>query len=452
MYLQFPFISHPLFTILVPMSTVAIVGRPNVGKSTLYNRFLRTRKAIVHETEGVTRDRTYAEVEWCGHNFTIIDTGGIMMDPRDTIEEGIREQALIATEEADLILFLVDVKVGITQFDDYIAKILHKSKKKVLLVANKVDDERFEIDVHSFYALGFGEPHQVSALNGRSTGDLLDAIAENIPNRPEIEEKAYDLKISILGMPNAGKSTIANTFLGQNRHIVTDIAGTTRDSINSEMKYQGKSVMLVDTAGLRKKNKISDSIEFYSFVRTKRAIRESHVCILMVDVNKGFCSQDVRIVQEIIDQRKGLIVAMNKWDLIEKETQTAAEFTKELLYHFPILTDIPIMFISAINKQRLFKLLDEAFEIKERMKQRISTSELNNFFIKVIDRNPPPSTKGKYIKIKYVTQILENPPLVAFFCNEPTLIADNYKRYLESVFRKNYDFKGVPINFVYKRK
>ncbi len=434
------------------MSTVAIVGRPNVGKSTLYNRFLRTRKAIVHETEGVTRDRTYAEVEWCGRTFTIIDTGGIMMDPRDTIEEGIREQALIATAEADLILFIVDVKVGVTQFDDYISKLLHRSKKSVILVTNKVDDERYEVDMHSFYSLGFGEPAEVSALNGRSTGDLLDLVINRLPEDNLVEKKAYDLKISILGMPNAGKSTLANTFLGKNRHIVTDIAGTTRDSINSEMNYQGKSVMLVDTAGLRKKNKIADSIEFYSFVRTKRAIRESHVCILMVDVNKGFCSQDVRIVQEIIDQRKGLIVAMNKWDLIEKDTHTAIEFNKELLYHFPILTNIPVMFVSAVNKQRLFKLLDEAFAVRERMQQRIPTSKLNDFFIKVIDRNPPPAVKGRYIKIKYVTQVLENPPLIALFCNEPSLIVDHYKRYLESVFRKNYDFKGVPVKFVYKNK
>ena len=434
------------------MNTVAIVGRPNVGKSTLYNRFLRQRKAIVHETEGVTRDRTYAEVEWSGHVFTIIDTGGIMMDPRDTIEEGIREQALIATEEADLILFIVDVKVGITQFDDYIAKLLHRSNKPVLLIVNKVDDERFESDIHAFYALGFGEPHEVSALNGRSTGDLLDAIIEHIPEGNASPLKKYDLRVSILGMPNAGKSTIANTFLGKNRHIVTDIAGTTRDSINSEMKYQGKSVMLVDTAGLRKKSKVSDSIEFYSFIRTKRAIRESDVCILMVDVNKGFCSQDVRIIHEIFEQRKGLIVAMNKWDLIEKDTRTANEFTKELLYHFPVLSDVPIMFISAEKKQRLFKLLDEAFAIKERMKKRIPTSELNDFFEKVINRNPPPAVKGKYIRIKYVTQVLENPPLIALFTNEPTLIMDSYKRYLESVFRKNYDFKGVPIKFVYKKK
>lgn len=434
------------------MNTVAIVGRPNVGKSTLYNRFLRQRKAIVHETEGVTRDRTYAEVDWSGRDFTIIDTGGIMMDPRDTIEEGIREQALLATEEADLILFIVDVTAGITQYDDYIAKILHKSQKPVLLIANKVDDERFESDIHQFYALGFGDPHEVSALNGRSTGDLLDVIIEHLPENSAKTKKEYDLKISILGMPNAGKSTIANTFLGQNRHIVTEIAGTTRDSINSEMKYHGKTVMLVDTAGLRKKNKISDSIEYYSFVRTKRAIRESHVCILMVDINKGFCSQDVKIVQEIIDQRKGLIVALNKWDLIEKDTKTAAQLTKDLIYNYPILSDIPIMFISAINKQRLFKLLDEAFAIQERMKQRIPTSELNNFFIKVIERNPPPSVRGKYIKIKYVTQILENPPLIGMFCNEPTLIMDHYKRYLESVFRKNYDFKGVPLKFIYKKK
>lgn len=434
------------------MSKVAIVGRPNVGKSTLYNRFLQTRKAIVHESEGVTRDRTYAEVEWSGQYFTIIDTGGIMMDPRNTIEEGIREQALIATEEADLIIFLVDVRIGVTLLDDYIAKLLHRSGKPVLLVANKVDDERFSIDIYNFYSLGFGEPLEVSALSGRSAGDLLDAIIERLPKTSIKEEKKYDLKISILGMPNAGKSTIANTFLGENRHIVTNIPGTTRDSINSEMKYQGKKIMLVDTAGLRKKSKISDSIEFYSFVRTKRAIRESHVCILVVDVDKGFCSQDVRIVQEIHEQRKGLILAMNKWDLIEKDTHTATEYTKDMLYNFPVLNDIPIMFISATTKQRLFKVLDEAFLIKERMQQRIPTSKLNDFFIKAIDKNPPAAIKGKYIKIKYVTQVLENPPLIAFFCNEPSLIMDNYKRYLESIFRKYYDFKGVPINFVFKKK
>ena len=434
------------------MSIVAIVGRSNVGKSTLYNRFIQTRKAIVHEIEGVTRDRTYSEVEWNNRHFTVIDTGGIMMDPRDSIETAMREQAIIATDEANLILFLVDATTGITKFDDFIAKILRRSNKPVLVVVNKVDDERFEHEVHQFHSLGFGTPVEVSALTGRSTGDLLDIIIENLPSTDAAPKEEYDLKISILGMPNAGKSTIANTFLGKNRHIVTDIAGTTRDSINSKMTYHGKSVMLVDTAGLRKKKKISDSIEFYSFIRSKRAIRESNVCILIVDVDKGFCNQDVRIVQEIIDQRKGLIVAMNKWDLIEKDTYTAAEYTKELLYHFPVLTDIPIMYISGIKKQRLYKLLDEAFAVQERMKQRIPTSELNDFFIRVIKQNPPASTKGKYIKIKYVTQILDNPPMIGFFCNEPTLIMDNYKKYLESTLRKNYNFKGVPVKLLFKKK
>ncbi|MBW6458001.1 MAG: ribosome biogenesis GTPase Der [FCB group bacterium] len=434
------------------MSTVAIVGRPNVGKSTLYNRFLRERKAIVHEHEGVTRDRTYAEVEWCGRNFTLIDTGGIITDPRDSIDTAVREQALIAVSEADLILFIVDVTSGITQTDDDIARLLHRHQKSVLVVANKVDDERFEQDIHAFYALGFGEPAEVSALTGRSTGDLLDIIVSKLPNKDHKQAKDYDLKISILGMPNAGKSTIANTFLGENRHIVTDIAGTTRDSINSEMTYHGKAVMLVDTAGLRKKSKITDSIEYYSFVRTRRAIHESHVCILVVDVEKGFGKQDVRIIHEILEQRKGLIVAMNKWDLIEKDTHTAVEQTRELLYHFPVLKDIPVMFISAVKKQRLFKLLDEAFAVRERMRQRIATSVLNDFFLPLIERNPPPALKGKYLKIKYVTQILEDPPLIAFFCNEPGLIMDNYKKFLESAFRSNFDFKGVPLKFVFKEK
>lgn len=434
------------------MNTVAIVGRPNVGKSTLYNRFLQQRKAIVHESEGVTRDRTYADVEWCGKYFRLIDTGGIVMDPRDSIENAVREQAMIATSEADLILFVVDVNAGITQMDDYIAGLLRKSNKKVLVVVNKVDDERFEADVPAFYALGFGEPFEVSALAGRSTGDLLDKILSLLPGGTAPQQKSADIRLSILGMPNAGKSTVANTFLGENRHIVTDIAGTTRDSIHSEMKYYGKTVLLVDTAGLRKKSKISDSIEYYSFVRTRNAIRESDVCILIVDVNKGFSNQDVRIIQEILEQRKGLLVAMNKWDLVEKDTHTAAKLNRDLIYEYPILTDIPILYVSALKKQRLLKLLDEAFAVRERMRKRISTSELNDFFRKIIEYNPPPAIKGKYIKINYITQILEDPPLIAFFCNEPALIQDQYKKYLESAFRKQYDFRGVPLNFVFKQK
>lgn len=434
------------------MNTVAIVGRPNVGKSTLYNRFLQQRRAIVHESEGVTRDRTYAEVEWCGHFFTLIDTGGIVIEPRDSIEDAVREQALIAASEADLILFVVDVHAGVTRLDDYIANLLHRSKKQVLLVVNKVDNEKLETDVSAFYALGFGEPADVSALAGRSSGDLLDLIVSKLPRNTVKKEKEIDIKIAILGMPNAGKSTIANTFLEENRHIVTDIAGTTRDSIHSEMQYHGKTIVLVDTAGLRKKSKISDNIEYYSFVRTRNAIRESDVCILVADIEKGFSNQDVRIIQEILEQRKGLLVAMNKWDLIEKDTHTAAAHGRELLYHYPILADVPIIYVSALKKQRLIKLLDEALAIRERMKQHISTPELNKFFQELIKRQPPPAVKGKYIKIKYVTQILEDPPLIGFYCNEASLIPEHYKKFLESSFRKYYDFRGVPLNFVFKNK
>jgi GTPase len=423
-----------------------------VGKSTLYNRFLRQRKAIVHESEGVTRDRTYAEVEWCGHYFTLIDTGGILIDPRDSIENAVREQALIAASEADLILFVVDVNAGITQLDDYIAGLLHRSGKPVLVVVNKVDNEKLETDVSAFYALGFGEPAEVSALAGRSTGDLLDIIIGMLPKKSDTDTPEADIKIAILGMPNAGKSTIANTFLGENRHIVTDIAGTTRDSIHSNMKYYGKKIVLVDTAGLRKKSKVSDNIEYYSLVRTNNAIRESHVCVLIVDVNKGFSKQDVRICEEIFEQRKGLVLAMNKWDLIKKETGTAAAYTRDLIYYYPILTDVPILFVSAVGKQRLYKLLDEAIAVRERMKQRIPTSELNHFFSTVFQHHPPPAVKGKYIKIKYVTQVLEDPPLISFFCNEPALIPDHYRKYLESSFRKQYNFRGVPLNFVFKQK
>jgi len=435
------------------MNTVAIVGRPNVGKSTLYNRFLQERRAIVHESEGVTRDRTYAEVEWSGRYFNIIDTGGITIDPRDPIEAAMREQALIATEEADLIVFVTDVTAGITQIDDYIARLLHRSGKPVIVAVNKVDDERREPEVHAFLALGFGPPAEVSAMSGRSSGDLLDRIIEKLPPAGGPGEmREYDIRIAILGMPNAGKSTVANTFLGKNRHIVTEIAGTTRDSINSELKYKGRSVMLVDTAGLRKKKKIHDDIEYYSWVRTRNAIRKSNVCILIVDVEKGFTNQDGRIVEEIREQRKGLVVAMNKWDLIEKETNTAKEYTMEMRYEYPVLADIPVMFVSALKKQRLLKLLDEAIAVRERMKQRIPTPEINELFQNIIRRNPPAAVRGKYIKIKYVTQILEDPPLIAFFCNEPKLIMDNYKKFLEHTFRKHYDLRGVPVNFVFKRK
>lgn len=434
------------------MNTVAIVGRPNVGKSTLYNRFLQERRAIVHESEGVTRDRTYAEVEWSGRYFQIIDTGGITIDPRDTIESAMREQALIATSEADLILLVVDVTAGITQIDDYIATLLRRSKKPVIVVANKVDDERYEPDVHVFNALGLGPPAEVSAMSGRSSGDLLDTIIENLPPDSGSRVKECDIRIAILGMPNAGKSTIANTFLGTNRHIVTEIPGTTRDSINSEMKYRGRSVMLVDTAGLRKKVKKHDDIEFYSWVRTRSSIRKSDVCILIVDTAKGFGNQDGRIVQEIYEERKGLVVAMNKWDLIEKDTHTAKEYTRELHYAFPVLADTPIMFVSATRKQRLLKLLDEAIRVRERMKIRIPTKELNDFFLDSIRRNPPAAVKGKYIKIKYVTQIHSDPPLIAFFCNEPKLIRDNYKKFLERALRDHYDLSGVPVNIVFKNK
>jgi len=433
-------------------ATVAIVGRPNVGKSTLFNRILQERKAIVDKTDGVTRDRVYANVEWSGKHFTLIDTGGIMIHPKDQIENNIRKQALIAIEEADLILFLLDGPTGITHIDHEIAQILKRSDKKILPVVNKIDDAKHESMIWEFHNLGLGEPLMVSALLGRATGDVLDEVIKHLPDELPRQDHEPDIKLALLGMPNAGKSTMANAFLGMERHIVTDIPGTTRDSVDSTFKYHGKLIQIVDTAGLRKRTRISDSIEYYSLVRSKKTIEHSDVCILIVDISKGFSRQDVQIIREIQERGKGLVIALNKWDLIEKETNTAAMYIKSLHFEYPVLKHYPIFFISALERKRLLKVLDEALAVRERLNIRIPTSKLNDVFGRIIAGNPPPSVRSKYGKIKYIAQVRTRPPHIVFFCNEPSWIQDHYKRFLESKLRELYDLSGVPLKVSFKKK
>ncbi|MCK5519720.1 MAG: ribosome biogenesis GTPase Der, partial [Candidatus Marinimicrobia bacterium] len=422
----------------------AIVGRPNVGKSTLFNRLIEKRKAIVDAEDGVTRDRLYGNVEWSGRQFTVIDTGGIMIHPKDHIELNIRKQALIAVGEADVILFMVDVITGPTEFDMEIAGILKKAGKPVILCVNKVDMPERELDIHIFYKLGIGEPYFMSALGGRAIGDILDKVLDNLPSEEGFDVEEHDLRFALLGMPNSGKSTMANTFLEQERHIVTDIPGTTRDAISSTFKYQKKKLMIVDTAGIRKRNIYEDQIEFYSSVRSLKAINESHVCIFIVDGTKGFGKGDIKIMNEVISRGKGLLVAVNKWDAVEKDTHTAKAILDNMIYLFPPLRHYPVYFVSATEKQRLFKILDEALLIRERLRTHVKTSELNDYFQGVMQRHPIPSKNGRFIKIKFINQLAEEPPVIAFYANDPKAIEDSYKRFLENEFRKGFNFKGVP--------
>ena len=432
-------------------NVVAIVGRPNIGKSTLFNRFLKQRKAIVHEIEGVTRDRVYSEVMWNGKNFTIIDTGGIMIHPQNMIDKNVRKQALIASDEADLILFVVDATTGITDYDMEISRILKRSNKTILLVANKVDNEKLENNIHEFYSLGFGKAIGVSAISGRNSGNLLDKIIEFLPQQKR-KKKQYFLNLALLGMPNAGKSTFANAFLGAERHIVTDIPGTTRDSIDSQFVYNKKTINIVDTAGLRNKSKITDSLEYFSYVRTQQSIGASDICIYIIDINKGFAKQDIRLINYIIESHKGLIIAFNKWDMVKKTEFTADEYLHWTHSRYPMLKHFPIFFTSAINRNNLLKVLNEALLLQVRKKTEINTSTLNKVVGNIIKRTPPQAINGKYIKIKYITQLKSNPPLFGFFCNDPKLITNQYKKFLENKLREHFNLYGVPLGLLFKKK
>jgi GTP-binding protein len=430
---------------------VAIVGRPNVGKSTLFNRLTQTRDAIIHESSGVTRDRNYGTSNWNGFDFSVIDTGGYVVNSDDIFEEEIRKQAMLAIEEADVVIFLVDVLSGITDLDDAVAQILRKSKKKVILAANKVDNNDRIYDASVFYGFGLGEVYCVSSVNGSGTGDLLDKVVELFPKEQKEEEESEIPKFAIVGRPNVGKSSLANSLLGEDRNIVTPISGTTRDSIHTHYNKFGLEFTLIDTAGLRKKGKVSENIEFYSVMRSIRAIENADVCLLLIDATLGVEAQDVNVFHLIEKNKKGVVILVNKWDLIEKDNQTTERYIEAIKARIAPFNDVPIIFTSAITKQRIFRVLEEAKKVYDNRKQRIQTSVLNEIMLEAIDAFPPPSVKGKFIKIKYVSQLPTVSPSFAFYCNLPQYVKEPYKRYLENRIREHFDFTGIPIQ-IYMRK
>lgn len=432
------------------LPTVAIIGRPNVGKSTLFNRIVGKREAIVHDESGVTRDRHFAITDWAGKSFILIDTGGWVPDTKDEMEIAIREQAITAVEQADVLIFLADQTVGVTDQELFIAQELRKTKKPVFVVANKVDNQERSFHLYDFHKLGLGEPIGISSLMGRNIGDLLDLVTEKF-HKQSVEEDER-LKIAVLGRPNVGKSSLVNALLGEDRQIVTPIAGTTRDSVDSILKYFGEEIVLIDTAGLRKRTKVKESIEFFSTIRTQKALQECDIVTLIIDSTEGITKQDYKIIEEAFKFGKGVILCVNKWDLIEKDNKTYNEFEKELHYQLGGYKHIPILFISALTKQRVFKVLDTAKEVQSFRSKKLTTSSLNKFFIDLIEKNPPPATLGKEIKIKYVTQMGTNTTVLGFFTNFPKLVADNYRRFLENKFRENFGFNGVPVRMVFKEK
>ena len=435
---------------------IAIVGRPNVGKSTLFNRLTQTRTAIVDDTAGTTRDRQYGKVDWAGKEFSIIDTGGWVVNSDDIFESEINKQVELAIEQADEILFVVDSMNGVTDLDDHVAAILRRSKKPVILVANKVDSNDWLYNVPEFYSLGLGEPYPVSAVNGYGTGDLLDEVVKKLPEADDEEsERLENLpKFAIIGRPNAGKSSIVNAFMGEERHIVTNIAGTTRDSVYTRYNKFGFDFYLVDTAGIRKKNKVNEDIEYYSVIRSIRAIEASDVCILMIDATRGIEAQDVSIFSLVQRDREGLGVCVNKWDLAtDKSVQAMKHFEDSIRRRFAPFTDFPIIFGSALTKQRIYKVLETALQVYENRRRTVPTSQLNTVMQEAIAAYPPPANKGKYVKIKYITMLKDAVvPTFIFFCNLPQWVKEPYRRYLENKIRENWDFCGTPINVFMREK
>jgi len=429
---------------------VAIVGRPNVGKSTLFNRLTETKSAIVHETSGVTRDRHYGQGVWNGIDFSVIDTGGYVANSDDIFEEEINRQVILAVQEADIILFMVDVASGITDLDESIAAILRKSKKPVKLIVNKVDNNDRMPYIHEFYGLGIGEPFAVSSASGFGTGDLLDVVVKDFRPVEEVTEDEIP-RFAIVGRPNVGKSSLVNALIGEERSIVTPIAGTTRDSVYTRYKKFKHDFYIIDTAGLRKKGKVEEDLEFYSVMRSIRSIENSDVCLLMLDATRGIESQDVNIFQLIAKNRKGVVILVNKWDLVEKDNATTREYEALIREKIAPFTDVPIQFISSLTKQRIQKALDSAMEVYENRRRRIPTAQLNEVMLAAIEAYHPPAVKGKFIKIKFVTQLPTLAPSFAFFCNLPQYVKEPYKRYLENKIRENFNFTGVPI-LVFLRK
>jgi len=429
---------------------IAIVGRPNVGKSTLFNRLTESRKAIVDDFSGVTRDRHYGKAEWTDKEFTVIDTGGYVANSEDLFEVAIREQVVIAIEEASVIIFMVDVTTGITDLDDDIADLLRKGKKPVFVVVNKVDNTALENEASVFYSFGLGEIYTISSMTGSGTGDLLDEVIKHFED--VVEEENQLPKITIVGRPNVGKSSLINALIGKDRNIVTPIAGTTRDSIHIHYNQFGHEFMFIDTAGLRKKTKVKENIEFYSVMRTIKALEDSDVVILMLDAQEGLEAQDINIFHLAEKNKKGIVVLVNKWDLIDKNDKTMKAFEEQIKHKLQPFTDVPILFVSVLNKQRIFKAIETALEVQKNRGKKIPTSKLNDVLLPIIEAFPPPSTKGKYIKIKYITQINGVAPMFAFFCNLPQYIKDPYKRFLENKLREHFDFSGVPIQIFFRQK
>ena len=436
------------------MSLVAIVGRPNVGKSTLFNRLVGMRKAIVDDISGVTRDRHYGKCEWCGHEFSVVDTGGYTSNSDDVFEKAIRRQVEIAIDEADAVLFMVEAGTGITDYDSEIADVLRRSKKPVILCVNKVDSGEKMYDAYQFYGLGLGEVWSISAANGSGTGDLLDEIVKVLPKEDNSVADPYaDLpRITIVGKPNVGKSSLTNALLGEERNIVTPVAGTTRDSIETHYNKYGHEFMIVDTAGIRKKSKVHEDLEFYSVLRSMRAIEKSDVCILMIDATSGMEAQDMNIFNIIQKNRKGCVIVVNKWDLFIKDQNTLRDYTDALRARLAPFDDVPIVFTSVLKMQRVMDVLDAAAMVSENYSRKIPTARLNDTLLPILEETPPPAWKGKYIKIKYVTQLPTRFPAFAFFCNLPQYIKDPYKRFLENQLRANFDLTGCPIQIFCRQK
>lgn len=433
------------------MTLVAIVGRPNVGKSTLFNRLTESRQAIVHDEPGVTRDRVYGQVLWNGREFALVDTGGYVPRSADRFERAIREQVEIALIEADIILLVTDITAGVTDLDEEMARTLRRSKKPVLVVANKADNQQRRWDAASMYSLGLGEVYPVSATNGMGTGDFLDAVTAELPV-DETNGEDTGVRIALIGRPNVGKSQLTNTLLRQKRSIVTEISGTTRDAVDAKLIHNDQEVILVDTAGLRRRTKVHENVEFYATLRTERAIRNCDVAVLIIDATIGLEAQDIHVLKEAEALKKGLVIVVNKWDLIEKETNTARDTERAIRERLQTLDYVPVLFVSALTGKRAHRVLDVCLEIMQSAATRIPTSELNQTMQRVIYRHHPPSWRGRHVQIKYVSQVGVSPPLFAFFCNHPQGIGTGYARYLENQLREVYGFEGVPVTLAFRRK
>lgn len=429
---------------------VAIVGRPNVGKSTLFNRLTESRKAIVDDMSGVTRDRHYGSAEWIGKSFTVIDTGGYVAHSEDVFETAIREQVVIAIEEASVIIFMVDVTTGITDLDDDIAQLLRRSKRPIFVAVNKIDNNQLRNEASVFYGLGLGEIYLLSSMTGSGTGELLDEVVKHFEEAPEEEDTLP--KYAIVGRPNVGKSSLINALIGKERNIVTPVAGTTRDSIYIHYNQFGHDFMLVDTAGLRKKTKVKENIEFYSVMRTIRALEEADVVVLMIDAVEGIESQDINIFHLAEKNKKGVVILVNKWDLIEKDNKTIKKFEETIQEKIAPFTDVPVVFTSVLDRQRIFKAIEVASKVYENKFKKIPTSKLNDVMLPIIENYPPPAIKGKFVKIKYITQINGSSPMFAFFCNLPQYVKESYIRFIENKLRENFDFTGVPIQIYFRQK